>query len=119
MPDENELLEHTEDAGDKAISRLEEAMASLTDTVGTLAKHTLALTDHVASLEVQQAAEEVPAMAREGVEGTLDTAGNVAGVGTKAIDVPLAVAEDTVHDTAATAKAVKEVPAKLKKEAVY
>jgi len=93
-----ELLEHTEDAGDKAVSRLEDLMRTLTESVTTLASNTSQIATHVAELKAHQAAQDVAHTAREGVNDTLDTVWEAGGTVTKAIDVPLATTEDVIHD---------------------
>lgn len=106
--EKEELLEHTEDAGEKAVNRLEDLMTTLTESVTTLANNTANIATHVAELKAHQAAQDAAHTVREGVNDTLDTAGEAGGTVTKAVDVPLAVGEDVIKDAG-------EVPAEVSK----
>jgi hypothetical protein len=117
-----ELLEHTEDAGDKAVSRLEDLMKTLTDSVTTLANNTSTIATHVAELKAHQAAQDTAHTARETVNDALDTTGEAGGTVVKAVDVPLATTEDVIHDAGevpkVAEKATEEVvePAKKRRK---
>lgn len=104
-----ELLEHTKDAGEKAVSRLEDLMKTLTDSVTTLANNTASIATHVADLKARQAAEDAAHTARETVNDTIDTVGEGGNVAVKAVDVPLATTEDVIHDVGEAPAAVSEV----------
>jgi len=117
--EKEELLEHTDDAGEKAVNRLEDLMSTLTESVTTLANNTANIATHVAELKAHQAAQDAAHTVREGVNDTIDTAGEAGGTVTKAVDVPLAVGEDVIKDSGEIPKevdeSVKEVAKKKRK----
>lgn len=110
-------LENTADAGEKAVNRTDELLNRIAETMSGMAGHLGALTEHVTKLEARQAVEEIPATARDGINDGLDVAGAGGSTVVKAVDVPLAVAQDTVHDTgevvADTDQTVKKANKKL------
>lgn len=110
-----EAVQHTAEAGGSAKSRVEELLESLGNTLAGVAENTSKMAEHLASLQIQKAAEDVPHTAREGVNDTVDTAGAAGDVGAKAIDVPLAASEDVIHDTAETVNAANKDVVKAKK----
>lgn len=109
MPDDflakEEALEHTAEAGHAAKNRVEELLEQMGTTLSGVAENTAKMAEHLATLQLQHAAEDVPATAREAVNEGIDTAGSAGDVGIKAVDVPLAASEDVIHDTAETIKA--------------
>lgn len=100
-----EALEHTAEAGGAAKSRIEELLETMGQTLAGVAENTSRMAEHLATLQVQKAAEDVPHTAREGINDTIDTVGAAGNVGVKAVDVPLAASEDVIHDAAETVKA--------------
>lgn len=110
-----EAVQHTADAGEAAVSRVESLLERVSETMGHVAENTKRMAEHLASLQLQKAVEDVPATAREGVNDTIDTAGEAGGVVTKAVDVPLAATEDVIHDSAEIAKSANEDVKKARK----
>jgi hypothetical protein len=113
--DKEESLEHTAEAGGAAKSRVEELLEQIGEMLGGLAENTSRMAEHLATLQLQKAAEDVPATARETVNEGIDTAGAAGNVGTKAIDVPLAASEDVIHDTAETVNEAKKDVARARR----
>lgn len=103
--DKEESLEHTAESGEAAKSRIEELLEAMGTTLAGVAENTSRMAEHLATLQLQKAAEDVPHTAREGVNDTIDTVGAAGNVGAKAIDVPLAASEDVIHDASETVKA--------------
>lgn len=113
--DKEEALEHTAESGEKAKSRVEELLEKMGETLGGVAENTKIMAEHLATLQLQRAAEDVPATVREGVDKGIDTVGAAGNVGVKAVDVPLAASEDVIHDSAETVNEAKKDVAKARR----
>src|SRR5487761_65773 len=110
-----EALEHTAESGHAAKSRVEELLEKVGETLGNVAENTKLMAEHLATLQLQRAAEDVPATARQGVDNTIDTVGASGDVAVKSVDVPLAASEDVIHDSAETLKAADKDVAKVRR----
>lgn len=115
MP-EDELLAHTDDAGEKVVDRTQELLHQLAESVVNLNNGLGKLAQHVAHLEVQRAVENVPEIARTGVNDAIDTVGAGGEVAGKAVDVPLAISQDVIHDAGDVASDVKQDAVKTRKK---
>lgn len=113
---EQDLLQHTDNAGEKAVSRTEELLSHIASSLDNLTTGFGEMASHLSKLELQQAAERVPETARVAVDDGVDTAGAAGNVVAKSVDVPLAVSEDVIHDAGSTVKAADSEVKKTRKK---
>lgn len=101
-------LENTSDAGEKAVGRLDETLDRIALSLDNLTNNTKDIAERLTKLEIEKAAEKIPATARVAVDDGVETVGAAGNVAAKSVDVPLAVSEDVIHDTGNSAKEVEQ-----------
>src|SRR5579872_3862101 len=102
--EEDEVVEHSEDAGEKVVNRTEQLLTEISGTLNKVVDGLGTVAEHLSKLELQKAAEAVPETARETVDQGIDAAGTAGDLAAKSVDVPLAVSEDVIHDTGESVK---------------
>lgn len=115
MP-EGELLENTSEAGEQSVNRTDALLDRIAATMDGMANHLGTLTEHVSKLEIAKAADDTASTVREGVDDGIDVAGAGGTAVVKSVDVPLAVAQDTVHDTGEIVSGADETTKKASKK---
>lgn len=115
MP-EGELLENTGEAGEQTVNRTDALLDKIAETMNGMATHLGSLTEHVSKLEIAKAADDTASTVRDGVDDSIDVAGGAGTTAVKTIDVPLAVAQDTVHDTGAVVADADDTTKKASKK---